>query len=129
MANDSDVKRTPLSATLVSGPAHGTLAFNSDGSFTYTAESSYTGPDSFTYYASDGQLQSGVATVTLTVTHNTPPVAVADAYTLNEDTTLSVAAPGFLANDYDPEGQPLTYQLMVGQAHGSLTIYPDTSFT
>ncbi len=43
-----------LSAVLVSGPAHGTLALAANGSFTYTPAANYNGPDSFTYKANDG---------------------------------------------------------------------------
>ena len=53
LANDVDNNNLPLSATLVSGPANGTLAFNPDGSFDYTPNAGYVGPDSFTYIASD----------------------------------------------------------------------------
>ena len=55
LVNDQDVDWDLLSAVLVSGPAHGTLTFNPDGTFTYTAEADYSGTDSFTYRASDGQ--------------------------------------------------------------------------
>jgi VCBS repeat-containing protein len=51
----------------VPGPAHGTLALNANGAFTYTPAASYTGPDSFQYQASDGALLSNTATVTITV--------------------------------------------------------------
>ena len=44
----------PLTAILVSGPAHGTLTLNADGSFSYTPDANYNGTDSFTYKASDG---------------------------------------------------------------------------
>jgi ELWxxDGT repeat protein len=40
---------------------------NADGSFTYTPNAGYVGPDSFTYQASDGFDPSNVATVSLTV--------------------------------------------------------------
>ena len=44
----------------------------------------------------------------------TPPTAVADSYATNEDTTLTVAAAGVLANDTDPESNALTAVLVVG---------------
>ena len=47
-------ERRPLTAPLVTGPAHGTLTLNADGSFTYTPAAGYNGPDKFTYRASDG---------------------------------------------------------------------------
>ncbi len=38
LANDSDPDRDPLTVSLVSGPAHGQLALNPDGTFTYTPD-------------------------------------------------------------------------------------------
>ena len=52
----------------ISGPSHGTLSLNTDGSFTYTPDPGYSGADSFTYQATDGYLTSSVATVTIDVT-------------------------------------------------------------
>jgi len=57
---------TRLTAVLVSGPAHGTLTLNPDGSFTYTPAENFCGEDSFTYKAYDGALYSNVATVRIT---------------------------------------------------------------
>ena len=54
LGNDSDPDSEPLTAVLVTGPGHGTLTLNANGSFTYTPAANYTGPDSFTYRASDG---------------------------------------------------------------------------
>jgi large repetitive protein len=68
LGNDSDPDHNPLSAVLVSGPSHGTLTLNPDGSFTYTPATNDNGPDSFTYRASDGSLASNLATVAITVT-------------------------------------------------------------
>ncbi len=102
LANDSDVDGDSLSSIVVTGPSHGSLTFNANGSFSYTPAANYYGLDSFTYKANDGSLDSNVATVSITVTAvNDAPVAVADAYTTAEDTTLTVAAPGVLGNDSD----------------------------
>ena len=54
LANDTDVDGDALTAVLVTGPAHGTLTLNADGSFTYTPDANYNGADSFTYSANDG---------------------------------------------------------------------------
>src|SRR5205809_6490875 len=95
---------------------------NGDGSFTYMPALNFNGIDSFTYKASDGQAQSGVATVTITVTPvNDAPVAADDSYTTPEDTGLTVSAPGVLANDSDVEADSLNAVLVSGPEHGSLT--------
>jgi autotransporter-associated beta strand protein/VCBS repeat-containing protein len=57
------------------------------------------------------------------------PAAVADEYVLDEDTLLTLAAPGVLANDTDAEGDPLTATLVQPPAHGTVTLHPDGSFT
>ena len=72
LANDSDPDHEPLRAELVSAPAHGTLALNADGSFTYSPARGYSGADSFAYGASDGEADSTAATVAITV-HGAPP--------------------------------------------------------
>jgi hypothetical protein len=57
----------PLTAMLLSGPAHGSLTLRPDGSFTYKPAGGFSGTDSFTYCANDGRHASAPATVTLTV--------------------------------------------------------------
>src|SRR5204862_7463306 len=101
LANDSDVDGDTLSAILVGGPTHGTLMLNTDGSLVYMPALNFNGTDSFTYKASDGQAQSGVATVTITVTPSTTATDVTDDVrcTTHEDTQLTVSSPAVLAND------------------------------
>src|SRR5207302_6168163 len=67
LGNDTDADGDALTASLVSGsgPAHGTLSFNPDGTFTYTPAAGYVGPDGFQYTASDGILSSAAATVSI----------------------------------------------------------------
>lgn len=67
LGNDTDPDGNTLTAALVTGPTHGTLALNTDGSFSYQPASAYTGSDSFTYKATDGTVDSNVATVTISV--------------------------------------------------------------
>lgn len=128
LANDSDPNGDPLTAVLATGPTHGTLALNADGSFTYTPNAAYTGSDSFTYTASDGSLTSNTATVSLTVPDGFPS-AVPDFYGVQENTTLSVVSPGVLANDYDPDGDPLSAIAVSAPLHGTLSFHPNGSFT
>ena len=67
LGNDTDVDMDPLTAAVVTGPTNGILTLNPDGSFTYTPNMGYTGPDSFTYVANDGSVDSAPATVNITV--------------------------------------------------------------
>src|SRR5262249_28767132 len=60
---------------------------------------------------------------------NNPPVANNDAYSTNEDTALTVAAPGVLANDTDADGDPLTAVFVAGPGHGTVTLNSNGSFT
>ena len=130
LGNDADPDGDPLTAVLVTGPSHGTLTLNANGSFSYTPAADFAGSDSFTYRASDGTLTSNVATVIITVTAtNDTPAGVADAYTTAEDTVLTVPAPGVLGNDSDPDGDPLTAVLVTGPGHGSLSLNANGSFS
>jgi parallel beta-helix repeat protein len=68
LANDvSNPAGRALTAVRVSGPSHGALVLNANGSFIYTPTAGYSGPDSFTYTANDGTVASSPATVSLTV--------------------------------------------------------------
>ena len=51
LVNDSDVDGDSLSAILVGDVAHGTLALDPSGSFSYTPDTDYLGSDGFTYRA------------------------------------------------------------------------------
>ena len=122
LLNDSDVDaNTTLSVfdadantagiQPVAGPMHGTLTLRADGSFTYKPNLGYNGPDSFTYQATDGALASNTATVALTAGANTPPVAVADAATTDEDVAVDVAA---VTNDTDAESANADLRVAAG---------------
>jgi hypothetical protein len=70
LGNDTDaetpggIQAVPGTITTANG---GTVVLAADGSFTYLSAAGYTGDDSFSYQATDGQLQSGPATVTVHV--------------------------------------------------------------
>ena len=86
------------------------MTLNADGSFTYTPTANYNGTDSFTYKVErrHRRRQHRHRQPHRQRRSTTPPVAVNDAYTTNEDTALTVAAAGVLANDTDADGDPLT---------------------
>jgi VCBS repeat-containing protein len=113
LGNDTDADGNALTAVLVNGPGHGSVGLNADGSFTYTPTANYNGTDSFTYQVADGVATSSAATVAITVTPvEDAPVANPDTYTVAEGHTLTLAAPGLLANDTDADGDTLTVDLV-----------------
>lgn len=125
LANDTG----GTSAILVGSTSHGALTFPGDGSYTYTPTANYSGTDSFTYRASDGSQTSDPVIVSITVNPlNDPPVAANNSYSIVQGGTLTVAAPGVLGNDSDPDGNPLTAALVAGPAAGTLTLNADGSF-
>jgi|GEM_PF-5415064 len=60
---------------------------------------------------------------------NDAPLAVGETYATDMDTPLVVAAPGVLANDTDPDGDPLAAVKDSDPANGTLTLNADGSFT
>jgi serine protease AprX len=59
---------------------------------------------------------------------NSPPVAVDDSYSTDEDTIRTVAAPGVLGNDTDSDGDALTAALVSGPTSGTLSLSANGSF-
>lgn len=67
LANDSDADGDRLTAWVSYPPYNGTLTLKSNGSFIYTPNPGYSGPDSFVYTASDGAGGSATGFVNLSV--------------------------------------------------------------
>jgi VCBS repeat-containing protein len=129
LANDSDADGDALIAALVSGPAHGIVQFNTNGSFSYRPAANYNGPDSFTYKANDGQADSNVATVAINVAavNDAPrPLPIVSQVVTAED----VPAGGqFTAMDI--ENDPFTFSAAPEFApqHGSVTVEANGTWT
>ncbi len=71
-----DTDGEAVSIAVASGPAHGTLgAVNGAGQVTYTPDPGYSGPDSFTFTATDGDGTGKPATASLSV--DAPPASSA----------------------------------------------------
>jgi hypothetical protein len=87
----------------------------------------------------DGDGASATTTNVKTMYVNQLPVAAADAYSTNEDTTLTVSLPGLLTNDTDADGDAFTVSKVNGSTAnvgaaialtgGSLTVNANGSFT
>ncbi|TAE23168.1 MAG: tandem-95 repeat protein [Oscillatoriales cyanobacterium] len=132
LGNDSDLDGDPLTATLSTGPKNGKVDFKADGSFSYTPNPGFAGTDIFSYSISDGILASPAISVNINVTKlltNQPPVANSDNYTTLHTKGLNVPAPGVLANDIDPDGDPLTATVGSLPNNGKVNFKADGSFS
>ena len=116
-----------------SGPSHGSVTFSSanpatkSATFTYTpTDSTYTGPDCFTFVASvtstDGSAPSPIVSNqgVVYITIYAPPVAQGASITAHVSTSGQL-----VASDSDPS-QTLTYKVLTPPQHGSLNLNPAT---
>jgi VCBS repeat-containing protein len=138
--NDTDVEGDALTAALDSGPLHGDLTLNADGSFSYTPDADWNGVDTFSYHAFDGQAASNTVTVTLTVDPiNDGPVLLA---ALPDQTTLARTLYSFATGAYfgdidsgdvltftaeSADGSALPAWLSIDPASGVLSGTPDNA--
>jgi hypothetical protein len=121
---DIDDTINPASTTLVpaSGPTHGSVLNNGDGTFDYTPATNYYGLDSFRYTVDDFAGDTSTeATVTVTVLPmNDPPTAVDDSVSTPEDTSILIYVA--LDNGNGPDTDPDD-----GIHPGSVTIVSDAT--
>ncbi|MGD7651632.1 MAG: Ig-like domain-containing protein, partial [Verrucomicrobiales bacterium] len=145
LSNDSDANSDPLTATVVSTTSNGTLVLDADGGFTYTPDTGYTGPDSFTYVANDGTVDSNTATVSLTVTVVTPNevangsfesgAIVSGSVTALDDWTVSGSPFGYIGDSAYPSTDGLRLAVFNGNASAyggsisqDITTVPGTAY-
>ena len=98
LANDT-VECQPFTTNVSSTPVSGTVTVAGDGAFDYTPDAGFYGNDEFSYEIRDANQAVMASTVVQIVVDKPPCVATDDAYSTTVDTTLTVAAPGVLAND------------------------------
>ncbi|RYD95296.1 MAG: tandem-95 repeat protein, partial [Sphingobacteriales bacterium] len=121
----TDVDGDPLTYTLGTPPANGTVVVNPDGTFTFTPNNNYSGTDSFTVVVSDGK--GGTTTVTVNANvapTNVAPVANSPAVTTAEDSPVNGA---ITATDAD--GDPLTFTTTTPPTNGTVVVRPDGTYT
>jgi VCBS repeat-containing protein len=140
--NYGDWGPSPYTAVELTGPSHGALQVNADGSFVYTPNAGFTGTDTFTFEATDGTRDSNIGTVTLDVlpqsnSSGPTPFSSDHAYQAPANNLLNVdATHGVLSLQeplggiqYWPAPQQATAELVTGPAHGTLTLNSDGSFS
>lgn len=120
LGNDTDPDSQSLSATVQTGPSHAaSFSLSPNGQFSYQHNGNEATSDSFTYQVSDGNGGTDTATVSLSISGvNDPPVAVDDAFTVDEGGTVNG---NVLLNDSDPDSDPDDFELDVvsGPSHAA----------
>src|SRR5207245_8705902 len=96
---------------------NGTIALNANGSFTYDPASSFAGTDTFKYVLTNA---SGSSTAAVTLTVVPAPFALPDTYRTPINMTLSVPAPGVLANDILSGASIASYGAQAGSEQTSI---------
>ncbi len=141
LAISSDPNGDALAAELAANAAHGTVAVNSDGSFTYTPAANFTGTDSFGFTVSDGSIVSAVGVITIHVVSG-GIVTNGLTYQAQQGQPLTVSAKlGILRDDWANDGGTLAVGSVNGTAvaatgdtaisttDGELLVAADGSFT
>ena len=105
LGNDTDPENDPFAGDPVLRAVHGSLALNADGSFTYTPDADYNGTDTFTYNANDGQFDSNLATVQITVS----PGEIARTVYGTSHADLFIDAPGFATTYFAGNGNDIAF--------------------
>lgn len=127
LANDTDVDNDTLTVTGFIQPSHGSVVVNADGTVKYTPAANWNGTDTFMYVISDGNGQSDIATVTVTVNAvNDAPKAEDDTATTDEDSAVKISV---LANDTDVENDLLSVVDVTDPSHGTVVINADGTIT
>jgi len=125
LANDIDVDGDELTVD-AKQPDAGSVTVKKDGTVKYSPAPDFAGTDAFTYSVSDATAKPVEATVTVTVNPvNDAPVAQDDgAATEGSPVTIDV-----LANDVDPDGDPLSVLPGSAPQHGEIVVNQDGTVT
>lgn len=118
---------SPVAALAVDA-LHGTVTMSSTGSYTYSPDGSgYIGDDTFTFSATDGEIGAAhvQGTITITLT-NTGPAAASDQAMTSQNAPVVI---NVLANDSDPDGDPLKVVSFDYTGSGTIRINPDSTLT
>ncbi|HEX4122100.1 MAG TPA: right-handed parallel beta-helix repeat-containing protein, partial [Verrucomicrobiae bacterium] len=117
LAGDSDSAGEPLTGVeLVSGPSHGTLLLNFDGTFRYTHDGSESTADGFVYRVWDAAGASTNGSVQIIITNISGPVAQTQSVTNVEDAPFAITLSGS-----SPGGGALAYTIVQPPSHGVLS--------
>jgi uncharacterized repeat protein (TIGR01451 family) len=121
LANDGGLGDAPI-AVAATDPPHGSVLITVAGAIVYTPDPGYSGPDAFSYTITDADGQTAAATVAVAVASgDRAPIAVPDATQADAD-PIDIAV---LANDSDPDGDPLAVVGVTAPSSGAAAMNPD----
>ncbi len=129
-SNDTDPDGDPLVIAAVStNSAHGGLVMIVGTNVVYTPAAGFVGVDTFTYTIDDGFGGTATATVTVTVIRpNAAPTPMNDTASTLRDQPLNIPAGQLLANDTDPDGDPLVILgVSTNSAQGGIVVLIGTN--
>lgn len=134
LTNASDFDLNPMTASLVSTTANGTLTLLPNGNFTYIPNANFFGIDTFTFRADDQYYNSANPdqignTSTYSIRVNRKPVSNNDSYSTRQGQTIEIFSPGVLTNDFDLDTTVyfdiVRASIVTSTSHGSLIVDPN----
>ncbi|BBY52055.1 hypothetical protein MARA_55230 [Mycolicibacterium arabiense] len=120
LANDVDPDGDYVYVSDYGTPRNGDTGGARGGAIEYTPDADFVGTDSFTYTITDSAGNVSTATVTVTILPpNQAPVATDDAERTQINTPVTIDV---LANDRDPDGDPLTLETYGSPDYGTVRV-------
>ena len=129
--SDVDNNINPNGYSLTDNVLHGTITFNTNGSYTYTPTANFNGIDSVHYQVCDLGMPIYCSTATIIITVNSvndKPLAVDDAVSTQKNTAVN----GTVAtNDSDVDGNldANSFVKITNPLHGTITFNANGSYT
>ena len=137
LANDSDPDGDPISFDGIVGATGGLVRETGYGSLEFIPNPGFSGTATITYAVRDSFGAASTATIDVNVIANNAPVATGEQISIRQDTRYSFSTYDLLANDRDPDGDPISFDGIVGATgglvretgYGSLEFIPNPGFS
>ncbi len=127
LVNDAGLGDGGIDVTIATDVSHGSVQINADNTITYTPDDNYNGSDEFSYEVSDGDGDSDIAVVDLTIDQvNDIPVANDDSASTNENTSVTVEV---LNNDEGLGDGNLDLTITNAPSNGDASLNGDSTIT
>jgi VCBS repeat-containing protein len=120
----TDIEDDDLEYTIITNGTLGSVEITdiNTGAYKYTPYENQYGEDTFTYKVNDGEYDSNIATITITIEGvNDAPVALGESISTDEDEAITG---NLVASDIDSSN--LTYYVVNNTESGTLTLNSDT---